>query len=183
VTIDAGPDELFTTVARETDVPAVVELVNCAYRGEPSRRGWTTEADLLGGQRTDAEAIRSLVTAPDNAILVVRGPSGLKACVHLRKERDGVVHLGMLSVRPALQASMMGRHLLAAAENYSRRQFGARVVEMTVIDVREELIAWYERRGYRRTAELRPFPYGDERFGIPLRTDLRFVVLRRDLGA
>jgi len=182
VTIDAGPGELFTTVAREADVTAVVELVNSAYRGASSRRGWTTEADLLDGQRTDAEAIVSLITAPDSAILVVRGQSALKACVHVRKEREGVAHLGMLTVRPALQASLMGRQLLAAAESYSRRQFGAHVVEMTVIDVREELIAWYERRGYRRTAELRPFPYGDERFGIPLRTDLRFVVLRRELA-
>jgi ribosomal protein S18 acetylase RimI-like enzyme len=182
VTIEAGPGELFTTLAREADVPAVVELVNSAYRGASSRRGWTTEADLLGGQRTDAEAILALIAAPDSAILVVRGQSGLGACVHVRKERDGVAHVGMLTVRPALQGSLMGRQLLAAAESYAHRHLGARVVEMTVIDLREELIAWYERRGYRRTPETRPFPYGDERFGIPLRADLRFVVLRRELG-
>jgi ribosomal protein S18 acetylase RimI-like enzyme len=88
----------------------------------------------------------------------------------------------MLSVRPALQGSLIGRNLLAAGERYARQHFAARAIELTVIDVREELIGWYERRGYVRTSEVRPFPYGDERFGIPTRDDLRFVVLRRELG-
>jgi ribosomal protein S18 acetylase RimI-like enzyme len=182
MTIEAGPGELFTTVARAADAPAVVALVNAAFRGEASRRGWTTEADLLGGQRTDEEAILGLITAPASAILVVRAESALKACVHVQQARDGVAYLGMLAVRPALQGSLIGRHLLAAAESYARRHLGAHAIEMTVLDVREELLAWYERRGYLRTTELRPFPYGDERFGIPTRDDLRFVVLRRELA-
>jgi hypothetical protein len=73
--------------------------------------------------------------------------------------------------------------LLAAAEQHAQRRFGAQSIEMTVIDARRELIAWYERRGYRVTGEIRPFPYGDERFGIPRRDDLRFIVMRRELGA
>jgi GNAT superfamily N-acetyltransferase len=182
VTIEAGPGELFTTLAREADVPAVVALVNSAFRGESSRRGWTTEADLLEGQRTDEQAIRALIRAPDSAILLVRGASGPSACVHVQTARDGVALLGMLSVRPALQGSLIGRNLLAAAESYARRHFAARVIELTVIDVREELIGWYERRGYLRTPEARPFPYGDERFGIPTRADLKFVVLRREIA-
>jgi ribosomal protein S18 acetylase RimI-like enzyme len=177
--IPAGPD----------DIAALVQLVNGAYRGELSRGGWTTEADFLGGQRTDPESMRTLLEEPGSVVLLMRRPAAeptasgqLQACVHLQSKPGAVVYLGMLTVRPDLQAAGIGRQLLAAAEAYARRTLAARRIEMTVINVRDELIAWYERRGYVRTGEQRPFPYGDERFGRPLRADLCFVVLQRELA-
>jgi len=162
---------------------AIVALVNGAYRGESSRRGWSTEADLLGGQRTDAAAIGALLAATGTALLVARDASGLCGCVLLEQRANRLGYLGMLTVRPDLQGAGLGRSLLAAAERTARGRFDAEFMEMTVIDLRRELIAWYERCGYRQTGELRPFPYGDARFGLPLRDDLRFTVLRRRLAA
>jgi GNAT superfamily N-acetyltransferase len=182
MTIEAGPDELYTTLARAADVPALVELVNGAYRGDSSRRGWTTETDLVGGQRIDAAALAEILAAPDQALLVLRAQSGLFACAHVSKRAAGVAGLGLLTVRPALQGSGFGRQMLAAAERYAREHFEARQMEMTVIADREELIAWYERRGYRLSGETRPFPYRDERFGVPKRDGLQVVVLTRPLG-
>ena len=169
-------------VASEADVPALVALVNGAYRGAGSRAGWTTEADLLDGQRTDAAAISTMLTTPGGSMLTLHAGSELCACVHLHNKPDGVCYLGMLSVRPDLQGGGVGRRLLQAAECHARDELAARDIEMTVIDVRTELLAWYERRGYRSTGELRPFPYGDPRFGLPRRDDLRFVVLRRRIA-
>ena len=182
MTIEAGPDELYTTLARGTDVPALLQLVNSAYRGEGSRGGWTTETDLVAGLRIDAAALEEMVAAPDAALLVLRAQSGLFACVQLSRLGAGVAALGLFSVRPALQGNGLGRELLAAAERYAREHFGAEFVEITVIADREELVAWYERRGYRPTGETRPFPFHDERFGVPKRDDLRMVVLRRRIA-
>ncbi len=182
MTIEAGPDELYTTLARAADVPALVQLVNGAYRGETSRRGWTTEADLVGGPRIDAAAVEQIIASPDNALLVLRAQSGLFACAHVRKLAGGVAFLGLLTVRPALQGSGIGRQMLAAAERYARQHFGARFMEMTVIGAREELLAWYERRGYLPTGETRPFPPEEMRIGVPTRDGLTLVVLRRQIG-
>jgi len=182
MTIEAGPDELYTTLARAADLPALVELVNGAYRGDASRRGWTTETDLVAGQRIDAAALAEILATPEQALLVLRAQSGLFACAHVSRGAAGVAGLGLLTVRPALQANGLGRQMLAAAERYAREHFAARVMEMTVIAEREELIAWYERRGYRPTGETRPFPYNDERFGVPRRADLQMVVLQRPLA-
>ena len=181
MTIEAGPGELFTTLATERDVPGIVALVNSAYRGTAARRGWTSEAHLIEGQRTSAESIVAVLKDPDSVILLMRGQFVLNGCVHLKRETKEKAYLGLLSVRPAMQVSQFGRHLLAAAERYVRKEFGARAIEMTVIGQREELIGWYERRGYARTGEVRPFPYDDTSLGQPTRADLNFVVLRRDL--
>ena len=182
MTIEAGPDELFTTRARDTDVAAIVELVNGAYRGEGSRRGWTTETDLLDGTRTDASAVAEILAAPDSAILVLRAQSGLLGCVHVEKKHDEVSYVGMLTIRPALQASGIGRQMLAAAETFARHEYGARFVEMTVIDSRVELLAWYERRGYSQTGTIAAFPSHDPRCGIPKVDGLRMLLLRKQLA-
>lgn len=168
--------------ATEADVTALALLVNSAYRGQSSRAGWTTEADLLGGQRTDEAALREFLAAPSDSrlMLTVRTADELLACVQLER-RGETAYLGMLTVAPQRQADGIGRRLLEAAEQTVRRQWESRVMEMTVIAQRTELIAWYERRGYRRTGETAPFPYGDPRFGLPRRPDLHFVVLRKSL--
>jgi len=171
-------------VATPADAPALERLVNSAYRGNSSRAGWTTEADLLGGQRVDVAGLRDTMlrgaSRGDVVILVHEDADGLAACVQLEPSDDGC-YLGMLTTRPTSQGSGLGRRMLAAAEQYARQRFGTREMSMTVIVQRTELIAWYERRGYRRTGEFKPFPYGDKRFGEPQRPDLRFEVLRKSL--
>jgi len=168
---------------RADDLEAVARLVNGAYRGESSRQGWTTEADLLGGQRTDAATLaRDLAARPGARLLTLReAPDApLLGCVWLEPAEPGVQQLGMLTVRPDLQARGLGRGLLAAAEAAARAA-GAQRIRMSVISLRAPLIAWYGRRGYAPTGETRPFPYGDPRFGEPRRNDLAFVVLEKRL--
>lgn len=169
-------------VARIGDLAHLVALVESAYRGDASRVGWTTEADLLAGQRTDPEMVRALIVSPHDAVLVVPDADGLVACCTVGRH-DGRVGFGMFAVRPGVQGHGVGAAMLHAAQRYARRRWAADEIEMTVLAQRTELIAWYERRGFARTGETRPFPYGDERFGRPLRDDLRFVVLRRSLAA
>ncbi len=160
------------------DIPALVALVTSAYRGEASRAGWTTEADLLEGQRIDPEVLRADLARPRSRVLVAGDEAGLAACAHVADE-DGAGYFGMFAVRPGLQRGGLGGRLLAECERVAREEWALPAMRMTVIDVRDELIAWYQRRGYRRTGVLKPFPYGDERFGVPLRDDLRFEVLEK----
>ena len=169
--------------AVDADLEAVADLVNSAYRGETSRQGWTTEADYLDGQRTDAETLRrNLAADPQAAVLVFRdaaeGP--LLGTAWLEPARDGAWYLGMLTVRPDLQARQLGRTMLAGAEAAAADRGATRIV-LTVVHIRDTLIAWYERRGYRLTGEGRPFPYGDESLGLPRRDDLTFVGMEKGL--
>ena len=170
--------------AGPADLPALAALVNGAYRGESSRQGWTTEADLIGGQRTDAASLAGdLAADPSAQLLVLRdAPDGPPlGSVRLEPADDAATwYLGMLTIRPDLQDRKLGRELLAAGEAAARAQ-GARRIRMMVISVRAELIAWYARRGYAPTGETRPFPYGDPRLGEPKRDDLSFLVLEKRL--
>jgi ribosomal protein S18 acetylase RimI-like enzyme len=163
------------------DVGAVVALVESAYRGDASRAGWTTEADLLDGQRTDATEVRALIEGPRSRVVLAEQDAALVGSVVLRDE-GGTAYLGMLTVRPTLQSAGIGRALVAEVERIAARELGATVMRMTVIAQRAELIAWYERRGYARTGEREPFPYGDPRFGRPRRDDLVFEVMRKPLS-
>jgi ribosomal protein S18 acetylase RimI-like enzyme len=171
--------------AAPAELPAVAELVNSAYRGDVSRQGWTTEADYIEGQRTDAQSLAADLAAKPRAKLLVfrEAPDAdLLGTVWLEPVEKGEAwYLGMLTVRPDLQARQLGRTLLEAAEAAAAAE-GARRVRMTVISIRDTLIAWYQRRGYALIGETRPFPYGDPRIGRPLRDDLSFVVLEKLLG-
>ena len=172
-------------VAVQADVDAIVALTESAYRGDASRVGWTTEADLLDGQRTDAAEVTALVTNPGVRLLLAeRDGQLLASCVveRLSGEHAGDGYFGMFSVRPDAQGNGTGRALLGEAERVARDELRCRVMRMSVIDARAELIAWYERRGYGRTGEHKPFPYGDLRFGIPKRDDLRFEWLVKELA-
>ncbi|MFG2871144.1 GNAT family N-acetyltransferase [Streptomyces sp. NPDC048338] len=166
--------------AVEDDVPVLVPLVESAYRGDSSRTGWTTEADILQGQRTDAEGVRAVITTEGSRLLVVEQDGRVIACCQL-EHRGEAAYFGMFAVSPALQGAGLGRLIITEAERRVREIWGVREMHMTVISVREELIAWYERRGYRRTGRMTPFPYGDERFGVPQRDDLQFELLVKDL--
>lgn len=168
-----------TAVAR--DARHIADLVNAAYRGASSRAGWTTEADFLGGQRTDAAAIEAILSRPGQYFLLGEHAGALLGCVNLEKISHATCYFGMFAVRPGLQGRGDGTRFLAEAERFARESLGCSVMRMYVITLRAELIAWYERRGYRRTCEYQPFPYGDERFGIPLRDDLEFEVLEKQL--
>jgi ribosomal protein S18 acetylase RimI-like enzyme len=181
---DAGDAPLTIRCATADDACALEALVNSAYRGDSSRAGWTTEADLLGGQRVDVAGLRTLIArgAVDGGavVLVHEDAAGLAACVELEPTGSSC-YLGMLTIRPKSQAGGLGRRLLSAAERFAAERFGTRQMQMTVIVQRTELLAWYERRGYRLTGVRKPFPYDDPRFGLPKRPDLEFEVLSKAL--
>ncbi|WTO38717.1 GNAT family N-acetyltransferase [Streptomyces achromogenes] len=167
--------------ATDADVDALVALVESAYRGDSSRAGWTTEADILDGQRTDPEGVLEVIKSPDSRLLTAELDGRLVACCQLEHRGDHA-YFGMFAVSPELQGGGVGKAVLAEAERRCRQTWGVGEMHMTVISVRADLIAWYERRGYRRTGRTSPFPYGDERFGIPLRADLEFELLVKKLG-
>jgi DNA-binding MarR family transcriptional regulator/GNAT superfamily N-acetyltransferase len=171
--------------AADADVPAVVALMNRAYRGPVSATSWATEAGYINGNRTTEALLRAeMAAAPAASMLLWQDDcaGSLKGCVWLEPLGDDVWYLGSLTVDPQRQNGGLGRTLLLSAEQWVRRH-GARRVRMTVVNARETLIAWYARRGYRRNGETTPFPYGDDRFGTPQRDDLCFVVLEKDLPA
>jgi ribosomal protein S18 acetylase RimI-like enzyme len=175
-------------IANSNDADALNRLVNSAYRGDSSKRGWTTEADLLGGQRVDVEGLSRLLEDPTKSILVFENleTSQIHACVLLDfalEATDGdqnAAYLGMLTVDPSMQGQGLGKKMMAFASEFIQRQ-GRNSIIISVIQLRHELIAWYRRHGFEATGEAKPFPYGDERFGKPKRNDLHFLVFSKQL--
>jgi predicted N-acetyltransferase YhbS len=168
--------------ATHADVPALHTLVESAYRGDSARQGWTHEADLLDGQRTDPTSLSEIIDDPDQRILVALDGPDIIGCVQIAGKENGKSYLGLLSVDPRRQATGLGKQLISAAEHAAATYFGAHLIEMTVIKQRSELIAYYSRRGYSETGEERPFPFGDERFGLPRTSELVFIVLAKSIG-
>ncbi|QWT20435.1 GNAT family N-acetyltransferase [Bacillus sp. NP157] len=168
--------------ATHADAAVIASLVESAYRGDASRAGWTTEADFLLGRRTDVTEIEELVTGPNGRFVLFERDGMVGASCYI-EHQDDTCYFGMFSVHPPFQGSGIGRLVIEEVERIAREEWQCRRVEMTVIDIRAELIAWYERRGYVRTGRTKPFPYGDERFGIPQRDDLRFEYLVKELVA
>jgi GNAT superfamily N-acetyltransferase len=164
--------------ATSTDVAAIVALVDSAYRGDASRVGWTTEADLLEGQRTDVDAVAELIQVPGSHMLLVSVGGDLVACCNLARQGPDTTYLGMFAVRPGVQGRGLGGAVLTEADRLAR-EWGTTRIRMTVLSARRDLLAWYVRMGFELTGETEPFPYGDERFGIPTRPDLEFLVLVR----
>jgi GNAT superfamily N-acetyltransferase len=169
--------------AVQADYAEVIDLVNLAFRGSGSSASWNIEAGIIEGQRLNESLLsEDLAAKPAAHLLIHRDEQNgtLLGTVWLDPGKDGVWGLGLLTVRRDLQNRQLGRTLLRAAEEFAK-ELGAHRIHMTVVNVRTTLIAWYERRGYTLTGETQPFPYGDERFGRPLRDDLHFVVLEKDI--
>jgi ribosomal protein S18 acetylase RimI-like enzyme len=175
------------TEAKKSDLQEIVTLVNSAYRGETGKMGWTTETDFLDGQRTDLDSLLPLIEKPGSTILMIRSQKKIVACGHaeIRTTVDSqsrpICYAGMLSVQPSMQNYGLGKHLLHAAVEFAKAHQCAEM-EITVLSQRHELIAWYERHGFKKTGETRPFPYGDPRFGIPKIEGLHFLVLHKDVA-
>lgn len=169
--------------AIEADFPAVVGLVNLAYRGQGPVASWNIETGIIEGTRlTDSLLREDLLAKPHAHLLITRDPLSrvVIGTVWLEPTANGVWYLGLFTIHPAAQKQQLGRALLKAAEDFASSQ-GAVRMRMGVLNVRHALIGWYERRGYARTGVTEPFPYGDNRFGTPLRDDLEFVVLEKQL--
>ncbi len=163
-------------LAAKTDLAALHPVIERAYRGDSARAGWTFESDLLSGPRTDVETLAAILdSAPDRLLVALDDGGAPIGCVQVTDRGAGVAYLGLLCIDPLLQAAGLGRQLIDAAEALAVDLFAARTIEMTVIDSRTELIAYYQRRGYRLTAEKRPFP-------IPLDPPFEMVVLAKPLA-
>lgn len=188
--MDGAATRVSFRFATQDDVPAIVALVESAYRGETSRRGWTTEADLLHGQRTDAAMVAEAMSRPGLFVLLAFDGEELVGSCELSdptvapqspRGSGRAAYLGMFAVKPTLQGAGIGAAIVEEAARIARDEWGADALDLTTIRQREELIAWYERRGFVRTGEFRAFPYGDDRFGVPQRDDLEQAVLSRPL--
>jgi ribosomal protein S18 acetylase RimI-like enzyme len=174
---------MFLKPAVEADYTEIIDLVNIAFRRTGPGASWNAEAGVIEGQRLNDSLLREdLAKKPAAHLLIHRDEAdgALLGTVWLDPAEDGIWYLGLLSVRPDLQNRQLGRTLLATAEQFAQER-GAHRIRMTVMNIRATLIAWYERRGYMLTGETKPFPYDDQRFGNPLRDDLHFLVLQKDL--
>ena len=165
-------------IADHNDIPELIALINGAYRGEGSKKGWTTEADLLDGTRTDEKNLGALINDPNGVLLkCLNEEEKIIGCVNLQKH-GSKLYLGMLTVSPELQGGGVGKYLLNAAAEHAKNNACSEIY-MTVISVRDELIAWYERHGYNKTGEKKPFPVGAS-FGIQ-KQPLEMIVLRKNV--
>ena len=167
------------TKATLDDISQLNKLINSAYRGESSKKGWTTEANILEGIRTTEEELAETMGDPKNTILKFTENDWIIGCVLLiAKERQ--LYLGMLTVSPELQNSGVGKKLLQQADLHALALGLPRIV-MTVISVREELISWYKRHGYVDIGAREPFPVSDVHIPIT-ETPLEFMVLEKKVG-
>ncbi len=165
--------------AAGADAELLDALVNSAYRGESSKQGWTTEADLLDGTRTNKANIENLIAQEGSMILLCIEGTEIIGCAHL--ELSGAeCQLGMLVVKPGLQSQGIGKQLMQVAEVTARETWGVRMISMSVISVRHELITFYERRGYRRTGRKKPF-VADDTHGFPKSQPIEFEILEKIL--
>lgn len=171
-----------SAVATAIDATPLADLVNAAYRGAGGRHGWTHEAAFIAGDRASSGDIAAMIDDSSTTVLIRRGGRrpALLGCVAIEMNNADRCTISMLAVAPERQTAGLGRSLLADAEQFAASK-GATIACMTVVQQRKSLIAWYERRGYRRTGSLDAFPYGDDRVGTPLRDDLCFVVLEKAL--
>lgn len=162
-------------MATPADASALRALIESGYRGDSARRGWSHEADLLGGDRTTPEEVAAMIAATEKRVLLAEQEGTLVGTVTITDLGQGLAYMGLLCIDPERQAGGLGRALVREVEQLAVRAFGAARMELIVVDARAELIAWYERRGYTRTGELRPFP-------LPMDVPFQMVVLERSIA-
>jgi N-acetylglutamate synthase-like GNAT family acetyltransferase len=168
------------TTAKPEHAQEIADLVNHAYRGDGDKKGWTTEAYILDGIRTDRERVTKDIVSKNSAILIKHEDEKIVGCVHLERKDETTAYLGMLTTDVTKQTQGTGKQLMLASEEFVKKVWGCDTIEMTVIDSRHELISYYVRRGYQLTEEKRPFP-NDPAFGIPKAGPLEFVVLTKKI--
>jgi ribosomal protein S18 acetylase RimI-like enzyme len=166
---------LSVRVAVRADLPRLHPVIERAYRGDSARQGWTHEADLLSGERIDRATLEAMMEDRNHRLLIAERNGMPVGSVALTYRGDGLAYLGLLCVDPSCQAAGIGRAIIAVAERIAHDDLGAGRLEMTVIDSRVELIAYYERRGFIRTGEHRPFP-------VPIDPPLEMVVLEKAIA-
>jgi len=167
--------DLVIRIAGTADLPRLHPVIERAYRGDSARQGWTHEADLLSGERIDRNTLEALIADRQALLLIAERGEVPLGCVSLTARGNGLVYLGLLCVDPGQQAVGIGKAIIAEAERIAKERLNADRIEMTVIDSRAELIAYYERRGFIRTGERRPFP-------VPVEPPLEMVVLEKSLA-
>jgi GNAT superfamily N-acetyltransferase len=175
-------DDLTFCCATASNVDTIVALVNSAYRGETSRAGWTSEADILGGQRTDAHEVSRLITEEGSAILLCLRDGEIIGSVHVRRVEATTAYMGMLVIKPVLQGQGLGRCLIEVAERFVCMEWSTIRMQIQVITLRHELIAYYQRCGYSGTGEVKPFPASKPQFGLPKVQGLMLGVLEKSLS-
>ncbi|KAK6193765.1 hypothetical protein LQW54_012120 [Pestalotiopsis sp. IQ-011] len=171
-------------IATSKDTTVLLPLIRSAYRGKDSSAGWTTEANLVADERIDAAGLISKINTPQSFILIAEDDQGLliSCCEVVWRKGGDSAYFGLFAVDPTRQGGGIGRQVLTYAEEFAKRKWGVRKMEMMVIWLREDIIAWYARRGYQKTGETRPFPYAELVNGVALRDDLYFDVLLKDLS-
>lgn len=167
------------------EISEVVRLVNSAYRGDSSEVGWTTEAAYLDGQRTDEKSLAEEIQNPNCSVFCLRSyeASEIIGSVLLEKYQDEKgpgCYLGMLTVKPTIQMGGLGKWMMQALEEIVRA-WGISRITLQVLSPRQELMEWYQRRGYRKTGQTEKFPYGQEQFGLPKTKDLHFVIFEKTI--
>lgn len=161
--------------ATAADLGVLHRVIERAYRGDSARLGWTHEADLLSDTRTDLATLSAIVADPAQVLLTLFEGAAPLGCVNVADRGGGLAYLGLLCIEPTRQGEHLGRQLIAAAEAHARDRLSARIIEMTVIEQRAELIAYYRRRGWQPTGERRPFP-------VPLDPPFFMTVLAKPLA-
>ncbi len=164
--------------ANKFDAEAIAQLVNKAYRPETGSAGWTHESNLVSGNRTSVGQIAEVMSKPDSVILVGLKCSEIVSCVHVEKN-GSYSHIGMLTVNPKLQVTGVGKQMLAHAERYANESFGSEKFIMDVVSSRSELIAFYLRRGYRKTGIVQDYPVSAG-VGTPKFSGLKIEVLEKN---
>ena len=169
-------------IATAQDIPVLIELVNSVYRGETGMKSWTTEADLLDGQRIDHDMLAEIISDPLSRLILFRSSEkDLIGCVQLQKQ-ENKCYLGMLSVHVSWQKSGLGKYILEYCENFAQTEFQSEKMTINVISRRFELIAYYQRRGYISTGNKRPFPYNQPKYGIPKVEGLELEIFDKKLN-
>jgi len=175
----AGEKAIHFRFAAGDDAGAVAALIERAYRGAEAAGGWANEADILTGPRSNVGEVTALIGRADSRFLLAEDAGVLAACALIQDHGAGAAYFGMFAVAPDRQAGGLGNAVVAEAEASARRLWDVRTMELTVINLRDTLIAWYARRGYALTGKTEPFPFGEH--SGALRKDFHLVVMRKSL--